>query len=176
MLPTVKPVSKFGVWANEVNKAVSSNALVSSLDTLTDKTNNGTTVKLKQLHTVNRNQFGIPTRYDCEEFYAVHDTVFVTDTEIPAEYTASIIGTWMCLKTVPSNKFSDIPDVEQYGPQYKRQEGINYYPIWPMPEAEEDQYWLFLGGDVGEEIEVTICKDNVELIYYLKGRLSGSVA
>lgn len=149
MIPTVIPNSNFGVWANEINKAVHRQTLVKGNDTLVTSTHNGTVVKNKP--TANVDSLGNTiVEYDLNEFYSMGSRMYVTQSFSMSfsgsPFTTSLDTTWECVQMVPSNKYTALlPGIGASGSQYARAVGTNYYPLYPHPTST-DMYWKLVGS------------------------------
>ena len=172
MLPEVKPVTPAGVWANAANQEIRSNTPGRSVDSLKTTSHNGTTTKAKSLSKINPTLLSVPTAYDYDAAYGIGDMVYITIAQQPYWSAYEFInGIWICVKNVPSNKYS-AAIAAQYGGQYKRETGVNYYPVYPLP-AEDNRYWLLFS--IFPE-EMTVCENKVNKTFWVAAtHRSGSI-
>ncbi len=112
----------------------------------------------------------------------VGQTVYIVDALVPAGIDHLFInGVWLCVKDVPSKTVSDYinahqGDFDSSYDRYKRVDGINYYPTWPMPDADaeagtQQRYWLLIGI---YPVTMNVCENNIKKTYFVAAAESGS--
>jgi hypothetical protein len=182
------PVSKdpITIWYNRVSNAIPTNKLGIGDGYRLSQTSQGTVLLFdqEQSNTIYVNERG---EYDTTFHYAPGDDVYVLPNKT---YTSSLgndvsasAGSWRCECVIPNSLVSDALIAagltgSTYS-QYIRTGSINYAPIWPMPtnmatsNTSGGRYWRLIGM---LPITMSVCENNVGVIYYIGAQKSGSIA